>query len=115
VQHHVAQQFGGLLHMGIQGAGVVTGVLLGGKGVHLAADGVKGLGQVGSRAGLGALEHHVLDIVGNARQLVGLVAAAVLHPDAQGAGAHVLQLFVEDSDTVVQNDFFYHGNTPLFR
>ena len=108
VQHHVAQQLGGLLHVGVQRTGVVAGVLLGGKGVHLTADGIEILCQVGSGAAFGALEHHVLDVVRDTGQIVGFVAAAIFHPDTQGAGAHVLQLFMQHPNAVVQNDFFYH-------
>ena len=111
VQHHVAQQFSGLLHMGVQRAGIVAGVFLGGEGVHLTANGIEILCQIGGGTAFGALEHHVFNVVRDAGQTVGLVAAAVFHPDAQGTGAHVLQLFMQYPDTVVQNDFFYHRNT----
>ena len=54
-------------------ARVVRRVLLGGEGVHLAAHGVDRLGDLGGRAGLGALEQQVLEEVrgaGHGRRLV---------------------------------------------
>ena len=100
--------------MGVQGAGIKAGVLLGGEGVDLAAQGVKGPGQVTCRAGFRPLEEHVLDEMGDPGELLRLVAAAVFHPDADGAGAHLVQPLVEHPDAVGQNDFFDHKGTVPF-
>ena len=52
--------------MVVQDPAVEAGTLLGGKGVHLPADGVGLPGDVLGRAALGALKEHVLDEVGRA-------------------------------------------------
>ncbi len=59
---------------------VERGVLLGGEGVHVAADRVHLGRDALRRAGLRALEDHVLDEVADAAHLVGLVPASPLEP-----------------------------------
>lgn len=47
--------------MGVEHAGVETGVVARGVGVYLAADGVHALGELGGGVLGGALEEHMLD------------------------------------------------------
>ena len=65
-------------------AGVERGVLTRGEGVHVATDGVDGLGDGTGRAGLGALEEQVLEEVADARDGRRLVASADADPHAGG-------------------------------
>ena len=114
MQHHIAQKVCRRLHMGVQRAGVKAGMLLGVKSVHLSADHIKGLGQLGGGAGLRPLEEHMLDEMGHAGQLVRLMAAAVFHPDADGAGADVVQRLIDHPDAVGKKLFFYHNRSHPF-
>jgi hypothetical protein len=74
--------------------------LLAGEGVEIAADGVHFAGNVLRRAGLGALEEHVLDKVRDAVDLRGLIARAGFDPDAHGDRAQMLHAFGEDDEAV---------------
>ena len=65
-EDHVPEDIQGLGQVVVQDVGVEAGALLGGEGVHLAADGVGLPGDIGGGPGLGALEEHVLDEVGRA-------------------------------------------------
>src|SRR5262249_24562149 len=68
---------------------VEAGVLLRGEGVHLPADRVHRASDVLGRPGLGAFEDEMLDEVGDAAPLDGLVAAPGVNPDADGDPADV--------------------------
>src|SRR5262249_25504239 len=72
------------------------------EGVHVAADGINRAGDVAGRARLGALEHHVLDKMGDAVRFQQLVSRACLHPDTDGDGANVSHLLAEHKKTVRQ-------------
>ena len=63
----------------VQGTGVEAGVLLGGVGIHLAADGVHVPGQLGGGTAVGAFEEHMFNEMG------GAVVPGLLVP---GADAH---------------------------
>ena len=65
---HVADDVDGERQVGVEHPRVVAGVLLGGEGVHLAADRVDGGGDVQRAALRGALEEQVLEVVRGAVQ-----------------------------------------------
>ena len=71
-----------------------------GEGVEVAADGVDFAGELLGGAGGGALEDHVLDEVGDAVEVGGLVAGAGVDPDAHGDGAEVGHALGEDEEAV---------------
>ncbi len=96
----------------VQAAGIEAGVLLGGIGVHLAADGVHVPGQLGGGPPLGALEEHVLDKVGRAVLPGSLVAGAHPHKKAQRGGAGPGDLLREQPRTVGQSDLLIHDKKP---
>ena len=68
---------------------VVAGVFLGGERVHLAADGVDGLGDVLGRSRAGPLEQHVLHEMGDAARVLRFVARPARQPHADADGAHL--------------------------
>ena len=70
-------------------ADVERRVLLGGEGVHVAADRLHRVGDVGGAAGVGALEEQVLEEVARAELVVGLVDRARADPEADGDRAQV--------------------------
>ena len=55
------------------------------------------------RSGLGALEDHVLDEMGDAIDLGHLVARAGANPDAHGDGADVVHFFGKNRKPVGQD------------
>ena len=63
-----------------------------------------------------AFENHVLDKMGDAVRLRGLVARASFQPDADRGGTDMLHLLGDDGEAVGQNlttdiaDFFYHDD-----
>ena len=81
---------------------VEADAFLGGKGVHIAADGVDLAGDFFGRAVLGPFENHVLDEVGDAVPFGVFVAGTGLQPDADGGRANVLHLLGDDSQPVGQ-------------
>ena len=98
----------------VQHLDVEADALLGGEGVHVAADGIDLAGDLLGGAVLGALEDHVLDEVGDAVRLRSLVARAGLEPNTDGSRADVLHLLGDDGEAVRQHlttniaNFFYH-------
>ena len=76
--------------------------LFAGEGVEVAADGVDLAGELLGGARGGALEDHVLDEVGDAVEVGGLVAGAGVDPDAHGDGADVGHGLGEDEQAVGQ-------------
>ena len=110
-KEHVAQQVHRPVQMAVQAAGIITGVLLGGVGVHLAADGVHLPGQVSGGAGSGALKGHVLNEVGSAVLRGQLVAGARPHKKAQGGRAHTGNALGEDAGAIRQCNASIHDKT----
>ena len=93
VKEHIAQHLPRPVQVPVQAPGVEAGALLGGVGVHLAADGVHLHGQVGGGAAAGPLEGHVLDEVGGPVLLGALMAGAGPHKKSQGGGADAGDVF----------------------
>jgi hypothetical protein len=113
VEHDVGQDVDGLRQVGVEHLQVERRVLLGGEGVHVAAHGVHlGRDRLG-RAAAGALEHHVLDEVGEPALCLALVAAAALDPHPDRHGAHVGHGLAEQREAVGKNladDGIGHGS-----
>ena len=65
-------------HVFLEDAGEVAGVLDRGRGVEVAADVLDGLGDLEGGAGLGALERHVLEHVGDA--VLGVASRCASRP-----------------------------------
>src|SRR5206468_1077671 len=88
--------------------------LLGGEGVHVAADGIHLARNVFGRAVLRPFEDHVLDEVRDAVDVRIFVARAGLDPYADRNRTDVLHLFGQDGETVRQYlatnvaEFFHH-------
>ena len=113
-EQHVQKQVGRPIQMLVQTAGVEAGVLLGGIGVHLAADGVHLPGQVSGGAAAGALEHHVLDEVGRAVLCRLLVAGAHAHKEPQGGGTYAGDRQGQDRRPIGQDRGLIHGDLQNF-
>ena len=100
VQHQVAEHVHGDGQMLVQNLDVEADAFLGGKGVHVAADGIDLAGDFFRAAVLRALEHHVLDEVRNAVPLQVFVAGSGLDPDPDRGGANVLHLLGDEDQPV---------------
>ncbi len=100
VQHQVAEHIHGDGQMLVQHLDVKADAFLGGKGVHVAADGIDLAGDFFRAAVLRALEHHVLDEVRDAVPLQVFVAGAGLDPDPDRGGANVLHLLGDEDQAV---------------
>ena len=98
----VGQDVGGELEVAREDAGEVGGVLARGVGVEAAADALDLLGDGARAAGRGALERHVLEQVGDAVDLGGLVAGADVDPDADRRGLEVRHGLADDAQAVVE-------------
>ena len=109
VEQHIGQNVQPLVQVPVQGAAVEAGVLLGGVGVELPADGVHVPGQLARRAAGGPLEQHVLDEVGGPVLPGGLVAGAHPHEEAQGGGLGPGHLLEEQPGPVGQGDRLIHS------
>ena len=86
----------------VEEAGVEGRVLLGGEGVHLAADGLDRLGDLASRALFGALEQQVLEEVGDAGQFRTLVPRPDIDPEAERHRAYVGHPLADETDAVAE-------------
>ena len=84
VQHHLADQADRQLRLFGENACVVTGVLVRGEGVELAADRIDGVGDGVAGAVFRALEQQVLEVVRRAGEPWGLVDRT--HPDPHTDG-----------------------------
>ena len=100
VHDDVGEDVEGERQMLVEHLDVVAGVFLRRERVQLAADGVDGLGDVLGRSRRGALEEHVLDEVGDAALLRGLVAGPARQPDADADRAHVRHPLGEEAEAV---------------
>ena len=101
--HDVGEQVDGERQVLVEHLDVVAGVFLRGERVELAADRVDRLRDVFGGAGVGALEEHVLDEVGDAAARVGLVARPARQPDADRHRPDVRHRLGDETETVVQN------------
>jgi hypothetical protein len=119
MQHEVGEDFEGDGNILIEYLHAEADALFGGKGVHVAADGIDLAGNLLGSAVLGAFEDHVLDKMGDAVDLRRLVAGTGLEPNADGGGADVLHLLGDDGEAVGQHltpniaDFFCHINARV--
>jgi hypothetical protein len=112
VQQDVGEEVHGQREMLVQDLHVEARVLLGGEGIHLPPHRIHGSGNLLGAAGGRPLENQVLDEVRDAGPLIGLVARARLHPDADGDRADVGHLLRDDPDAVGQQALpvlFSHG------
>ena len=114
VQHQVGENLKRDGNVFVEHLNVEADAFLGGEGVHIAADGIDLAGNLLGGAVLGAFENHVLDKMGDAVRLRGLIARAGFEPDADGSRTDVLHLLGDHSEAVGQHltaniaDFFYH-------
>src|SRR5947209_10566629 len=105
----------------IENLHVEANAFLGGESVHVAADRVNLAGNVFGTAVLRALEHHVLNKMGDPVPLGIFVAGAGFDPNPDGDGANVLHLLRNHREAIRQ-DFasdvpyvFNHGVVPTGR
>ena len=103
VEEHGAERIRGQGQVRVEHPGVEAGVVPRGVGVHLPADGVHPLGELGRGPARGAFEQHVLNEMGAARFGVSLVARAGPDPDAQGGRAHPVHMLANYPRAVGQN------------
>jgi hypothetical protein len=84
----------------VEDLGVETDLLLGGKGVKHAADGIHFAGDVFGRTALGTLEDHMLEEMSQAVFGGGFATGTVANPDTDGDGADVLHGLGDDNESV---------------
>ena len=115
IEHQVAEHIHGDGQVLIEHLHAEADALLGGEGIHVAADGIDLAGDVFRGAMLGSLEDHVFDEMRDAIPLRVLVARSGLHPDANGDRTNVLHLLGNHGQPVGQDFalnvayFFNHG------
>jgi hypothetical protein len=97
-----------------QRAGVVAHVLARGERVEVATERFQALGDRARVAALGALEHHVLDEVGDPEALERLVPRPGAHPHAQGHGLAPGHALGEERDPGRQHGLAGSVNRPRF-
>ena len=102
IQHQIAEHVERDGQVLVEHLDAEADALLGGEGVHVAADRIHLARNVFRRAMLGPLEDHVLDEMRNAVPLLVFVARAGLDPDPDRDGADVLHLLGDDGQPVGQ-------------
>ncbi len=96
VGQDVADDVGGQRGVFFQDLGVVGGLLAGGVGVEMAADGFDLFGDLGGRAAFGTFEGHVLEEMRDPVLRLGLVAGAGGDIGAERDGLDALHPFGHD-------------------
>ena len=76
---------------------------------YTAADSVESFGKLSGIHFVCALEHHVLDEVGDAGKLFWLVTGAAFNPDTESAGADGWHVLVNDADAIFKCDCICHN------
>ena len=114
MKNEIGEDIHGERKMLIENFDVEADAFLRREGVHVAADGIDLAGDVFGGARLRALEHHVLDEVGDAVPFGIFVARAGLEPDADRDRADVRHLLGDNGQAIRQDlttnaaGFFYH-------
>ena len=103
VHDDVGEDFDGKRQMLVQNLEVVARVLLGGKRVHLSANGINRLRDVFGAPGRCPLEQHVLDEMSDAALLLCFVAGTASEPYAYAHGADVWHPFGEEAKAIREN------------
>ena len=114
VVDHVTEDVRGLGQVLVQHPGIEAGALLGGEGVHLAADGVGLPGDVLGGAGGGAFEEHVLNEMGRAGLRRGLLPGAAADPNPQGSGADGVNPLGDDAHPIGEGFDGTHRESPFY-
>ena len=83
-------------------------MLFGREGIEHAAYRVHLFGNLGRRAPLSSFEKQMLDEMGNAVLVTGLMARAVFHPDSETYRTMIRHLLGNHSDAVVQDCLSEH-------
>ena len=104
VGRHVRDHVHGQGQVLVHHLGIEAGALLGREGVQLSAHGVHLLRDLPGRALFGALEHHVLQEVADARLLHRLELGTRAQPQAHGDGPKVGNPLPDDAQAVGQGD-----------
>jgi hypothetical protein len=102
IGHHVE----GLGQMLIEDFYVVANQFLGGEGIETASDGVNRAGDLFGGSILGALEHHVLNEVGDAEFMRLLLAGSGADPNTYGDAPNVPHTFGDHTDPIGQSGTF---------
>jgi len=114
MKNKIAKDIQGHRKMLVENFNVEADALLGGEGVHVAADRIDLAGNGLGGARFRALENHVLDEVRNAVPFGIFVARAGLQPNADRDRTDVRHLLGNDGEAIRQNlttnaaSFFYH-------
>ena len=103
VHHDVGEEVDRRRQVLVEDLDVVAGVFLRRERVELAADGVDRLGDVLGGARAGALEEHVLDEMGDAAAVDGLVPRPARQPDAEADGPDVRHRLGDEAETGIQD------------
>ena len=107
--------------IGVERMRLVAGIVAAGEGVEAPAPHLELERQLLGRTPLGALEHHVLEQMGDAHLLAALVGARRAYVESRRRRADARQLLGEDDEPVrqrsakepvVQTDCFQCGATP---
>ena len=114
VVDHVTEDVRGLGQVLVQHPGREAGALLGGEGIHLAADGVGLPGDVLGGAGGGAFEEHVLNEMGRAGLRRGLLPGAAADPNPPGSGADGVNPLGDDAHPIGEGFDGTHRESPFY-
>ncbi len=102
VLEDVGEDIDGKRHVIAQHPRVVRGLLARRIGIDEATDTLDLLGDAARGPALRALERHVLEHVGDAVGVLGLVARARTHPDADGRRLQMRHLVGDDGQTILK-------------
>ena len=108
----VGEQIESARQMLVQHFDVIAGDFAAGESIDVAADGIAFDGDFARGAIACAFEECVFDEVRDAVEAAGFVARARAHPYPDRSGSHVIHLFGDDGETVIEDGFF--DGTCLF-
>ncbi len=123
VKEHVGEDVEQFIKPVVAGLGVITGHLLAGEGVEIAADALHILRNLPRRAPFGALEEQMLDEMADAVDFRRFIAAADAHPEPEADARHVRHFRRGDGDSVFKPGYlivrdvftrFHKMNTSIY-
>ena len=103
----IGKNIGGQSHVFLEDAGKITRVLDGGCRVQVAADGLYRFGDLAGRAGLGSLEGHMFEQMGDAVLVFVLGSRAGFDPNSERGTFQMWHGVGDDHHAVIQFGCFY--------
>src|SRR5690625_5226519 len=102
VLQHIRQKIEGPFELAVERSCIVAGILIGGKGVHIAANRLHTQSYIVGRTRFGSVEEHVLQKVGDTGLLIRFITTSRLHPDPYSYTFNTVNRLSHNPEPVIQ-------------